>query len=350
MVEYKGVVGINPAMTAVLTKVQSIAASKTPVLIQGESGTGKELIALAIHESSNRANRPFLALNCSAIAEGLVESELFGHKRGAFTGATDDRAGKLETANGGTVFLDEIAEIPLSLQVKLLRVLQFGEIQRVGEDSLRHVDVRIVAASNANLKDLVKSGRFREDLYYRIKVVEVVLPPLRHRREDIPILVEFFISKANQEHSKTVSSLAPDVMRHLLCYDFPGNIRELESAISQAVLLCRGDRITRADLPPEIRSASSRIDSNPPPRTYTEFIRVAHAQKAESERKFLTRLLSSTDGNVSRAAEAAGINRTHLHRLLRRHHLTSLTSSQTKDPPLVPLFEDDSPPAEKPES
>jgi len=242
------VIGESPKMQPVYAKVQMVAATNSTVLIMGESGTGKELIARAIHQHSQRKERAFIRVNCAALAEGILESELFGHERGAFTNAIRQKPGRFELANEGTLFLDEVGDLPLSTQVKLLRVLQEREFERVGGTKTISVDVRLIAASNRDLSSLIRAGRFREDLYYRLNVVPIEIPPLRERREDIPLLVAHFLRKYNAETGKRISEIHPDVMGMLSAYSWPGNVRELENAIERAVVLARGSVLTTENL------------------------------------------------------------------------------------------------------
>jgi DNA-binding NtrC family response regulator len=247
------VIGESPEMQAVYATVQTVAPTNSTVLILGESGTGKELIARAIHQHSQRNERAFIKVNCAALAEGVLESELFGHEQGAFTNAVRQKPGRFELANGGTLFLDEIADIPLSTQVKLLRVLQEREFERVGGTKTIRVDVRLIAATNRDLLSLTREGEFREDLYYRLNVVPIEIPPLRERREDIPLLVAHFLRKYNAETGKKINEIHPDVMKMLSAYSWPGNVRELENAIERAVVLARGNALTTENLSLGIR-------------------------------------------------------------------------------------------------
>ena len=248
----ENIIGQSDRMQEVFGAVHSVAPSKANVLLRGESGTGKELIAKAIHYMSPRAKGPFIKFNCASIPEGLLESELFGHEKGAFTGAMAMRKGRFELADGGTIFLDEIGDLPLALQPKILRVLQEKEFERVGGEKTTKVDVRLIAATGRNLEDLVSEGKFREDLYYRLNVVPVFLPPLREKIEDIPLLSEYFLKKYNEENQKSVS-IASDALNTLINYDWPGNVRELENTIERLVVMSRGKVITPSDLPFNIR-------------------------------------------------------------------------------------------------
>src|SRR5215471_19073596 len=253
-----GMIGKSPAMQMVFRTLQKVAEYKTNVLITGESGTGKELVARAVHDLSPRAAGPFVAVNCGAIPEPLLESELFGHRKGAFTDASRDKRGLFEEASGGTLFLDEIGELPLSLQVKFLRAIQEEEIRRLGDTKETPVDVRVVAATVRDLPAEVKAGRFREDLYYRLNVLPVHLPPLRERPEDVPLLVEHFVAHYARKHGMRVDSIAPEAMAILLDYAWPGNVRELENTIERAMVLCEGTRIEAAALEERIKTLADR--------------------------------------------------------------------------------------------
>jgi two-component system response regulator PilR (NtrC family) len=246
----RSLIGSSAALTRVHDLIAQVATTRTNVLVSGESGTGKELVARAIHELSERHDKPFIALNCGAIPENLLESELFGHVRGAFTGAVSNKPGLVETADGGTLFLDEIGELPASLQVKILRLIQEKTIRRVGGNQDQRADVRIVAATNRDLQAEAQAGRFREDLYYRLDVIQIALPPLRDRMEDVPLLVQHFLAKYREELGKEVDEVSPEAMEKILAYPFPGNVRELENLIERAVALARG-RLLEVDVLPD---------------------------------------------------------------------------------------------------
>jgi two-component system response regulator AtoC len=305
----ENVVGRSEAMLQVYKTAARVAASDATVLIQGESGTGKELVARAIHAASPRAQRPFVAVDCGAIAEGVLESELFGHARGAFTGAQATRRGLFEEANQGTLFLDEIGDVGQNLQARLLRALQEGTIRRVGTNETIAVDVRVVAASNRDLEQAVKEGRFREDLFYRLNVVTIRIPPLRDRREDIPLLAEHFAAKHGRQEGAAISPAARDL---LLAYDWPGNVRELENVIARALALNPSGVVTPQDLPDHVRGAH--------PAAATLAVVAGAAQErptlAELERRYAAQVLQETGGNKTRAAEILGIDRKTLYRLL----------------------------------
>jgi two-component system response regulator HydG len=304
-----GLIAQSPAMQAVLDLVERVAPTDATVLIQGESGTGKEVIAKAVHHASPRAARPFVAVNCGAVPETLLESELFGYVRGAFTGAAGSKLGLFEEADGGTLFLDEIAEMPAALQVKLLRALQSGEVRRLGATQAATIDVRVLAATNGDLATRIAQGTFREDLFYRLNVIQVTLPPLRDRREDIPALAEHFLARAAIKLGRTLR-LSPAALELLLRYPWPGNVRELENAIERAAILTRSDAVEPDDLPPHV-SAGLQLGPSPAlPRQIT---------LAEAERAHILTTLERFGRNHSGAAEALGIGRTTLWRKLKEY-------------------------------
>ena len=297
-------------MKQVMSMVARAAGSRATVLITGESGTGKELVARAVHQASDRKNGPFVAVNCSAVPENLIESELFGHEKGAFTGAERRRIGRFEQAGGGTLFLDEIGDIPLQAQVKLLRVLQERSFVRVGGDNTIEVDVRIAAATNRDLESDVAKGVFREDLYYRINVVHIDLPPLRKRKADIPVLADHFLKTYADEHGKNVRGLSPEALDALVKYAFPGNIRELGNIIEQAVVLTRGETISLSDLPmrvPENERCAFDDSLNLDDRI------------AELEKVSLWKALRESDGNKSAAARVLGVSEHKVRYLLKKY-------------------------------
>jgi len=294
------------AMASMLSTAARAAAGDTPILISGESGTGKELVARFIHERSGRKG-PFVAVNISALTESLAESELFGHAKGAFTGATLDRVGRFEEADGGTLFLDEIGETSLSLQVKLLRAIQFGEIERVGENAARRLDVHIVAATNRDLAAMVAAGSFRRDLYYRVNVIEIRLPPLRERKEDIRLLVDHFIQVYAGRSGKAVAGISREACDSLVKRSFPGNVRELENLVERAVVLCRGDVLRVEDFPPEAPEAT-------PEGACAEWMPSGDYEKAmkDFEGALLRDAIEKAGGNKSAAARALGMGERHL--------------------------------------
>jgi len=304
-----GLIAQSPAMHAVLDLVARVAPTDATVLIEGESGTGKEVIAKAVHHASKRAARPFVAVNCGAVPEPLLESELFGYVRGAFTGAAASKLGLFEEADGGTLFLDEIAETPAALQVKLLRALQSGEVRRLGATQAATIDVRVIAATNGDLATLISQGTFREDLFYRLNVIHVMLPPLRDRREDIPALAEHFLGRAADKLGRALR-LSPDALERLLRYPWPGNVRELENAMERAAILTRTGSVEPDDLPPHV-SAGLQLGPSPAlPKQIT---------LADAERDHILQTLERFGGNHSGAAEALGIGRTTLWRKLKEY-------------------------------
>ena len=296
------VVGRHPAMVRIYERIAQLAETTATVLITGESGTGKELIARALHRQGPRRERAFVAVNLAAIPEPLLESELFGHEKGAFTGAYQKKPGKFEVAHGGTLFLDEVGTLRVDLQAKLLRVLQEREIERLGGTRTIKVDVRIIAATNVNLKQAVKDRAFREDLYYRLNVVPLAVPPLRERREDIPALVTHFIAKYNREFGKAVRGISPGVLPVLLEYDWPGNVRELENIIERSVALVRGPVIRLADLPLDLALPDAGPGSPEPGLSLKE-------ARERFERQFILRVLDRVDWNQSHAARLLGLHR-----------------------------------------
>jgi two-component system, NtrC family, response regulator HydG len=306
---FDNIIGRSGAIRDVLGRIVRIAPTDATVLITGESGTGKELVARAVHANSRRGDRPFVSVNCAAISETLLESELFGHARGAFTGAVGSRKGLFEEANGGTFFFDEIAETPLSFQAKLLRAIQEGEIRRLGENRSIHVDVRIIAATNQELKESIADKRFREDLYYRLNVARFVLPPLRERREDIPLLVDHFLEKYGRKMRRKVH-LGEGVLDYLTNYGYPGNIRELENLIEQGAALAVDGEIRLDDIiPPELRETERRMSGTA--RSLQDVV-------DEAEREAIENVLREVDGNKERAAEALGLSSTTLWRKMKR--------------------------------
>jgi DNA-binding NtrC family response regulator len=288
------------------------------VLILGESGTGKELIAKAIHQLSPRAKQPLVTVHCAALSPTLLESELFGHERGAFTGAHERRIGRFEEAHGGTLFLDEVGEIDASTQVKLLRFLGERTFERVGSNKTLTSDVRVITATNKNLVEAVRAGAFREDLYFRLKVVEIKLPSLRERRSDVPLLANAFLREFARENQKPVKGLVPEAMEVLMKYPWPGNVRELRAAIEGAVVLCRGDRIQPQDLPEEVRSGNVAAGVSP-----LGVVLPAETVK-DAEKQLIIRALKESEGNRTVAARRIGMSRRTLHRKLHEYQLENL--------------------------
>jgi DNA-binding NtrC family response regulator len=292
------IIGGSAPMQRVFEVVEQVAPSKATVLITGESGTGKELVANALHQKSPRASGPFIKLHCAALAESLLESELFGHERGAFTGALARKEGRFELANGGTLFLDEIGEVSPSIQVKLLRFLQEHELERVGGTQTVRVDVRVIAATNRNLADEVAKARFREDLFYRLNVVAIEMPPLRDRRDDIPALAQFFLVRYAKANDKAIEAFAPAALERMAAYDWPGNVRELENAVERAVVLTSGNQIEASALPPQV--APKVVAPGAP--------RIPGATLEEIEKYAILETLKATGGSTSKAAEMLGIS------------------------------------------
>lgn len=311
-----GILGRSPAMLAMQETIATVAPTEATVLITGESGMGKELVARALHSGSARADKPMVTVNCAALAENLLESELFGHEKGSFTGADRRREGRFVQANGGTLFLDEIGEMPLPLQAKLLRALQEGEVQRVGSDAPLTVDVRVLAATNRDLREEVARRRFREDLYFRLNVISLEVPPLRDRGEDIPVLAAHFLERFAGRNRKSIRGFSPQAVDSLLRYAWPGNVRELENAVERAVILCNGDLITRRELPAAITEAAS-----PEEASSAAVGALAGLPLDELERRAIGETLRCTGDNKSEAARQLGITRATLHNKLRKYGL-----------------------------
>jgi transcriptional regulator with GAF, ATPase, and Fis domain len=321
---FEGTFGDNPRLLDALEIAEKAAPTDLPVLVDGESGTGKELMAKVIHANGARADKAYISVNCGAIPESLIESELFGHKRGAFTGAATDRKGKFESAHKGTIFLDEIGELPLQGQVKLLRVLQSHEIQRVGSDETISVDARIVAATNKNLRKLIELGQFREDLFYRLSVIHVTLPPLRDRKDEIPLLLAYYGDEAAEALKRRPVAMTPALRAFLLDYAYPGNIRELRNLMYRLACLA-GDMADIAHLPEDIRPVApapvrAQAASSEPPASLAEAKRAA---SDEAERACLERGLKDVGGTVTELARRWDMNRSHLQILLKKHGLHS---------------------------
>lgn len=304
----ENIIGQAPRMQSIFETIVQIAPTRATVLLEGESGTGKELLASAIHYNSSRAHKPFIKVSCASLSEGVLESELFGHEKGSFTGAISQRKGRFEMADGGTLFLDEISEIPRLTQIKLLRVLQEREFERVGGTKTIKLDVRLIAATNANLKEAIKKGKFREDLYYRLNVVDIVVPPLRARKEDIPLLVDHFLAKYSRENNKEIQGIPRTVLNTLLNYDWPGNIRELENAIERAVALCRGNTIDLKDLP-----STLSLEEQQPSALSIEI----GTSLRKVEKEVIIRTLSQVGGKRIKAAKVLGIGTSTLYRKMK---------------------------------
>ena len=328
---YSNIVGKSEKILQVLDLVSQVAPSRSTVLIQGESGTGKELIAKAIHLASDRKDKPFIALNCAALPETLLESELFGHEKGAFTGAVKSTRGLFTQAHGGTLFLDEIGDMPLSTQSKLLRVLQERQFYPVGSEIPTEVDVRVIAATNKDLEELVKKGTFRDDLFYRIHVIPIYLPPLREHKEDIVPLVEHFLKKCRQQMKKDVKGLTPEALRKLMLHDWPGNVRELENTVEYSVAMTQKEFVTEEYILQGKMSFSDGAQAvNDKPPVSDDALRPLKDARDAFERDYLVQVLSMTDGNVSQAAKLAGKYRADFYDLLKKHELKADDFKKTK--------------------
>jgi transcriptional regulator with GAF, ATPase, and Fis domain len=321
----EAVLGRSPAWSKTLEIVARIADAPVAALLEGESGTGKELLARVIHRSSHVANGPFVAVNCGALPGPLLEAELFGHTKGAFTGATSERKGRFKQADGGTLFLDEIGEIPLELQPKLLRAVQSGEVQRLGQDTTERVDVRILAATNRELLRLAREGHFREDLYYRLAAIRIKLPPLRDRSEEIVPLLEFFLERYASAFGRPMPVLSAGAKSAILAYPFPGNVRELENVAKHLVLLSRATEAQEDDLPAALREDAEPLDleNRPAPRNHDELVEAKKVLNESLEREFVKAALERAQGNVSRAARETGMNRSYLQRLAQEYRVRS---------------------------
>jgi len=305
-------VGESTPVREVLQFISKVAPTDATVLISGESGTGKELAARAIHQNSKRAGKPFMAVNCAALAESLLESELFGHEKGSFTGALAQKKGRLEIADGGTVFLDEIGELSPALQVKLLRVLQEREFERVGGTRTIKVDIRLVTATNKNLEEAVNDGTFRQDLYYRLNVVSLEMPPLRERQEDIPLLANYFAAKYGEKCNRRITGISTEAQARLLNYEWPGNVRELENAIERAVVLGTTEHILLEDLPDSVLESESPAAA--PANKY-------HDAVAQTKKQIILNAMQQAKGNFTEAAKVLGVHPNYLHRLIRNLNL-----------------------------
>ena len=311
---FQNIVGSSAKMRAVFDIIEHVSDLPANVLILGESGTGKELVAHAIHQASARAHGPFIALNCAAIPETLLESELFGYVRGAFTDARKDRRGLFQEANGGVLFLDEISEIPLNLQAKLLRVIQEKEVRPLGSNQVEKVDTRVVSASNRDLENMVREGRFRQDLFYRLNVIRIDLPPLRERSEDIVKLTEYFVDKFARQAKRQITGVEPEAARALMAYSWPGNVRELEHTIERAVLMGKGTSLSLSDLPAQL--AQNRDATFP----LAEALHKGYTLR-ELEKEYIAQVIETTHGNKSEAAKILGVDRTTLYRKLEEYKL-----------------------------
>ncbi|MBC2717594.1 MAG: sigma 54-interacting transcriptional regulator [Desulfobacteraceae bacterium] len=314
---FDNIIGKSSAMQRIFSTIKAAASSDATILVQGESGTGKELVAGAVHYNSSRADMPFITVNSSALSESLLESELFGHVKGAFTGAVRDRIGRFEKAEGGTLFLDEIGELSPFIQVKLLRVLQERELERVGESEKRKIDIRVITATNRNLYSLVKSGKFREDLYYRLKVFPINIPPLRERKKDIPILISHFIKLQDNKTGKRITGVTQQAMRILMDYNWPGNVRELENAIEHAFVLCENEHIDIFDLPVEIRRIEYQLDST---KLHEADERTGTIRK-KMTREFLLETLEASNWNKAEVARRVGVSRAAIWKYMKKWNI-----------------------------
>ncbi|MFH2092299.1 MAG: sigma 54-interacting transcriptional regulator [Pseudomonadota bacterium] len=314
---FHGIIGRTPVMQNLYEHIQSVASLDTPVMILGPSGTGKEMVAKALHETSNRASRPFVKVNCAALSEHILESELFGHVKGAYTGAQSDRIGRFEAAHLGTIFLDEIGDIPLSVQVKLLRVLEDKTIQRVGDNQTIPIDARIITATHKNLEQLIEQGKFREDLFFRINVFPLICPPLSDRKDDITLLIQHFVSVHAEKTGKNILGITPEAMRLMVAYSWPGNIRELRNAVEYAFVLARGKSIGPEHLPEKIANVQSLV----------KHMDIAHSSshtitKGQSEKQALCDALEQADGNQTIAAKILGVSRITVWKRIKKYGIT----------------------------
>ena len=309
----EAIIGQTPAMEELFQLIRQVAPTRATALIQGESGTGKELVAHAIHNLSPRARSPFIAVHCAALPQNLLESEMFGHEKGSFTGALERRRGRFELAEGGTLFLDEISEIEPSLQVKLLRVLEERKFERVGGQETLEADIRLVTATNSDLASLVQENKFRKDLFYRLNVLTITIPPLRERRDDIPLLVKHFIAEFSRENSRKIDDISSDAMAALMAADWPGNVRELKNVIERMVVLCHGSKLSLRDLPPALRAGGNALP--------TSGIAAAASSIKESNRRRIIAALERNGNSRTLAARELGISRRTLHRKLREFGL-----------------------------
>lgn len=326
--DFCGMIGSSAPMRAVYRMISSVAPASSHVMITGESGTGKELVARAIHEKSGRREGPFVVINCAALPDALLESELFGHEKGSFTGAVHSKKGLFTVADGGTIFLDEIGEVSPALQVKLLRVLQEGEVKPIGATTSHPVDVRVLAATNRDLKSLMQEGAFREDLFYRLHVIGIHMPPLRERREDIPLLAYHFLEKYAKETGKSVEKISVDAIQSLQDYQWVGNVRELENVIERAVVLCQGDALTAHDLPPKLlrevfyQASESHGEE---PWMSLPYQRAKNEILQQFNQKYIAGLLRLTEGNISLASQRAGMDRNNFKKIIKRYDIDAKT-------------------------
>lgn len=321
-----GLIGQSEPMNTLYSLIEKVAPTDSTVLILGESGTGKELVARALHQYSTRADKKFLAVNCGALPRELIESELFGHEKGAFSGAHQTKVGLFEAADGGTLFLDEIGDLPMDLQVKILRVLEQKEIRSIGSVKARAIDVRVLAATNRDLRDDIRQGKFREDLYYRLSIFDIHLPPLRDRDGDIPLLIDHFIERFNQKMNRSVDGITPDALKLMIQHSWPGNVRELENVIQRSMILRESGTIEPGDLPQqqETSTEAPAAPSNSPLNDILDPNQITFTKAREAfERMYLERLLKANEDNVTRSALMGGISRRHMQDLIKKHGLRS---------------------------
>ena len=316
----ENIIGNSPSMLKVCELIKQAAPTQATVLVRGESGTGKEIVAHAIHQLSSRSKGPFIAVHCAALSQTLMESELFGHEKGAFTGANERRVGRFEQADGGTLFMDEVSEIPPSAQTKLLRVLEERCFERVGGSKTVEVDIRLISATNKNLKSLTDSGAFRSDLYFRMNVVDIDLPPLREHMEDLPLLCRHFLNELSRDNNKHIEDVSPEVLNVFSGYSWPGNVRELRNAIERMIVFSRGSKLTARDIPPEIREAAGKGHAAGPWPAKG----AAPVSMEEAEKMMIVRALEQNDDNRTKAAIQLGISRRTFHRKLKQFHLEDM--------------------------
>ena len=323
--KFPGFIGESKEMLEIFSLIERVANSDSTVIVYGESGTGKEMVAKAIHQSSTRKDKPFVAINCGAIPENLLESELFGHVKGAFTGATNPKAGKFELANGGIIFLDEIGDMSSDLQVKVLRVLEEREFERVGGSKTINVDIRIIAATHRNLEEEVKKGNFREDLFYRLEVIPINLPPLRERKKDIPHLINYFLEILNEKTKKNVRKITEDALLIMKNYNWPGNVRELRNVMERLIVLARTDEITLIDIPKKLRSDETRNEIMPDIDISQDGI-CLNSAVSDFEKALIVKSLEKSNWVKNKAAKLLQLNRTTLVEKIKRHHLEECSS------------------------
>ncbi|MEW5743429.1 MAG: sigma-54-dependent Fis family transcriptional regulator [Myxococcota bacterium] len=321
--------GLSPAWLEVERRIEQVSPTEAPVLVTGESGTGKDLVSRAIHFNSRRANKPFVTVNCAAIPETMLESVLFGHVKGAFTGASFDKVGEFQKADGGTLFLDELGELPLMLQAKVLRAIEQGEVTPLGSNSPPgRVDVRLISATNRDLAAMVRDGKFRDDLFFRVGVMTIELPPLRTYKDNLEILAQVFLQQAAQRHGRKVSFISPEAMARLHAYDFPGNMRELKNTLEHAVIMARGEAIDVDALPKSIRDNAPVVASPAPSKKRKSLAELREEWLAPHEGRYLAEVLDECEGRVDAAAKVAGINRVTFYRLMKKHGVSLKRAAQ----------------------